>query len=209
MIRSPTGPEESGIVCRFTKFFLICLCFCASVEGQAQTPKAPTDALSAAAATIENVGVNFTTQRLTIEIVLSAPFIPQGIPLTNPDRLVFDFPGFKLQANRRIPVNHGPVLNLRAAMFQSDPPVTRIVVDLKEPVPFDVKSAGNKVVIEIRFIKASSVPVDSALPTTSIRKKRNKRRQVAGQRPSPNPSSPRPVQCQARAPTACRPRRGP
>jgi len=86
---------------------------------------------------------------------------------------VFDFPGFKLQANERIPVNHGPVLNLRAALFQSDPPITRIVVDLKEPVLFDVKSAGNKVVIEVPFIKASSVPADSALPPVSVRKKKD------------------------------------
>jgi uncharacterized protein len=158
---------------RFTKFLVLCLCFPASVDSLAQTPKAPTDAFSAPAALIENVGVKFTPHGLTIEIVLSVPFVPQGMPLTNPDRLVFDFPGFKLQATRRIPVNHGPVLNLRAAMFQSDPPVTRIVVDLKEPVLFDVKSAGNKLVIEVPFVSASSVPADSALASASVKKKKD------------------------------------
>lgn len=145
--------------------------FLATVDIQAQNPKSSTDL--APPATIERLGVNRQPHGLTIEIVLSVPFIPQGVRLTNPDRLVFDFPGFKLQAvNQHIPVNIGPVQDLRAALFQPDPPVSRIVVELKEPVNFDVKSAGNTVLIEVPFSEASSVPADSVRPSGLVEKEK-------------------------------------
>ena len=142
----------------------IWLCLSASADIQAQ-------ASGAARASVEHADITLRPRGLTIEIVLSTPFLPQGVPLTNPDRLVFDFPGFTLPAgNRQMPVNNGPVRKFRAALFQSDPPITRIVIDLKEAVTFDVKSVGNKVVIEIPFSKANSIPADSTPPPASVNK---------------------------------------
>jgi TPR repeat protein len=162
-----------------TKFFaVICLCFAASIGIRAQTPKGSVDSSPAPHAAIEHADITVKPNGLTIEIALSAPFLPQGVPLTNPDRLVFDFPGFTLPAgNRQMLINNGPVRKFRAALFQSDPPITRIVVDLKEPVNFDVKSLGNKVVIEIPFSKASSVPANSIPPpSASVEKKVEKKK---------------------------------
>ena len=68
-------------------------------------------------------------------------------------------------------INSGPVRKFRAALFQSDPPITRIVVDLKEPANFDVKSVGSRVVIEIPFSSAASVSSDSKLPSAQAEKK--------------------------------------
>jgi uncharacterized protein len=150
----------------------VCLSLTVGVEIQTQTSRSPTQASAVPGATVENVAFNREPHGLIIEIVLSALSIPQTSQLTNPDRLVFDFPGFKLQAvNRQIPVNKGPVRELRVGLFQSDPPVTRIVVDLKEPVNFDMKSAGNKILIEVPFSKASSVSVDSTHPSSFLGKK--------------------------------------
>jgi len=160
MVRRPT-----------TFCVVIGLCFLASVDIHAQTPSAP-------AAIIENVAVNSNPHVLTVEIILSAPFIPQAVRLTNPDRLVFDFPGFTLRAgNRQIPVNNGPVRKLRASLFQSDPPVARIVIDLKEPVNFDVKPLGNKIVIELPSPSASAVPADATPPSASVEKKIEKKKE--------------------------------
>ena len=144
-----------------TKFFVaICLCLSANVDIRAQ-------ASPPVQATIEHADITLNPNGLTIEIVLSAPFLPQGVALTNPDRLVFDFPGFTLRAgNRQMQVNNGPVRKFRAALFQSDPPIARIVIDLKEPVKFEVKSAGNNVLIEIPFSMASSRPA-AAPPSES------------------------------------------
>jgi TPR repeat protein len=62
-------------------------------------------------------------------------------------------------------------------MFQSAPPVARIVVDLKEPVNFDVRSLGTKVVIEVPFLKTSSVPAAPTPPSASVEKKVEKKEQ--------------------------------
>ena len=161
----------------FTKFFVVIwLCVSAGVDTEAQTPNASVDSSAAPHATIEHADITLKPNGLTIEIVLSAPFLPQGVSLTNPDRLVFDFPGFTLSAgNRQMPINNGPVRRFRAAMFQSAPPVARIVVDLKEPVNFDVKSVGTKVVIEVPFLKTSSVPAAATPPSASVEKKVEKK----------------------------------
>jgi len=151
---------------------VIWLCVAASLDTEAQTPNASVDASAAPYATIEHADITLNANGLTIEIVLSAPYLPQGVPLTNPDRLVFDFPGFTLRAgNRQMPVNNGPVRRFRAALFQSAPPVARIVLDLREPVNFDVKSVGNKVLIEVPFPNAGSVPAASKLPRVPVEKK--------------------------------------
>ena len=161
------------MVQRPTKFLVvICLCVAGSVDLRPQTPAPSVESPPAPHATIEHADITLQPNGLTIEIVLSAPFLPQGVSLANPDRLVFDFPGFTLRAgNRQMLVNNGPVRKFRAALFQSDPPIARIVIDLKEPVNFDVKSAGNKVLIEIPFSKASFNPTDSTPPPASTEKK--------------------------------------
>ncbi len=155
-----------------TKFLVVICLSSAMVHVQAQTPQAPSYGSTASAAAIGNISFNLTPHGLTIEIVLGVPFTPQGVRLTDPDRLVFDFPGFNLEgANPHIPVNNGPVQDLRASLFRSDPPVTRIVIDLKGPVNFDVKSMRNKVVIEISYPEVSSPPGDSPSPFAEKKEK--------------------------------------
>ncbi len=70
-------------------------------------------------------------------------------------------------------INNGPVRKFRAALFQSDPPITRIVIDLKEPVKFELKSVGNKVLIHVPLFPASSVPADSVLSSVLAGKKKD------------------------------------
>ena len=103
----------------FTKLFVVIwLCVLASLDIQAQTPNASVDSSSAPYAKIEHADITLKPNGLSIEIVLSAPYLPQGVALTNPDRLVFDFPGFTLPAgNRQMPINNGPVRRFRAALF--------------------------------------------------------------------------------------------
>lgn len=160
-------------------FVVICLCLVGSINSHSQTPDASVDP-SSSHATIEHADITVQSKGLTIEISLSAPFLPQGVLLTNPDRLVFDFPGFTLRAgNRQMQVNNGPIRKFRAALFQSDPPIARIVIDLKEPVDFDVKPAGNKVLIEIPFTRASSGPAVSTPPPTPVQKKPEMKKETA------------------------------
>ncbi len=82
---------------------------------------------------------------------------PTSARASNPDRLIFDFPGAELRgANRHIPVNRGPVKELRASLFSVHPAVARIVVDSSERLDFELKRSGNgTVVVEIPFAKPS------------------------------------------------------
>ncbi len=119
---------------------------------------------------IESINVTPRSEGVAIEITLGAPFIPEGTSLSNPDRLVFDFPGFKLQSeNRHISVNSGPVRSVRTAQFQQNPPIARVVLDLNTPANFKVNSTGNNLVIEILHSSGAVDKKDepSALSTSS------------------------------------------
>jgi TPR repeat protein len=137
------------VTARWSSIFFFLLIFgliaCAAQDSgnQGKLPSTGFKAISA-------VDVHSQSQGISIEITASAPFIPQALQLTGPDRLVFDFPGYQLRGpNRSIPVDNGPVRQLRVSLFSFTPPVTRVVVDLKEPLKFEIAPRGNKIVIEI------------------------------------------------------------
>src|SRR5437870_4667052 len=129
----------------------------ASVVAQDSIPK-PADAASSRV-TIRDILVSSDNEGLTIEVTTDAPSIPEIARLEHPDRLVFDFPGLGLAgANRRTPVNNGPIVAVRASLFRADPPISRIVVDLKEPLDPQLRSVGNKLLIRLRFAKVVAEP---------------------------------------------------
>ena len=146
---------------------LICVCFQTSPAREQQNSGLPLNSSSAATATVGKVDVSPRTNGLVIDVALSARVAPTTDRLANPERLVFDFPGCELAGgNRHIPVNTGPVRDLRLSQLSLHPPVARIVVDSKVPVDFVVKPAGNTVAIEITFPKAASGP--AASPSQSL-----------------------------------------
>jgi TPR repeat protein len=144
---------------------LICICFGTIFACGQQDSKLPGTISSPAPSVIlKKVTVSASSNGLVIEIATSAPLIPTSDRLANPDRLVFDFPGCELQAtNRHIPVNTGPVRELRLSQFSLHPPVSRVVVDSNLPLDFEMKPSGNKVVIEITFPKSPSHPATPAI----------------------------------------------
>jgi TPR repeat protein len=129
----------------------------ASVAGQDSKPQ-PTDTASSKGI-IRDILLSSDNEGLTIEVTTDSPDIPETARLQHPDRLVFDFPGVVLAgANRRIPVNNGPIVAVRASLFRSNPPMSRIVVDLKEPLQPELHSVVNKLLIRLRFGKAGAEP---------------------------------------------------
>src|SRR5262249_47565827 len=87
---------------------------------------------------------------LDIEITGSRPLTAKTMKLTGPDRLVVDIPNSVLEGRQRdIAVNSDGVKGVRAARYQSDPPVTRVVVDLTALRDFDVIPSGNKLVLKL------------------------------------------------------------
>jgi TPR repeat protein len=109
--------------------------------------------------TISRIRIANDGQALTIEVSTSSPAVPDTQRLEHPDRLVFDFPGFVLQGPaQRLSVNKGPVTTVRASLFQANPPLSRIVLDLKEPANVELQPMEDKVLIRVPFDEAGPAP---------------------------------------------------
>jgi hypothetical protein len=100
--------------------------------------------------TIRRVAVLGSGNDMRIEITASEPVTPQTHLVTGPDRLVIDFlnavPGSDLHD---IPVNGGEVKGVRVGVFSTNPRVTRVVLDLKTPQPYQVLPSGNTVILRL------------------------------------------------------------
>jgi AMIN domain len=63
---------------------------------------------------------------------------------------VVDFVNARPSAQlRNLSVNRAEVRNLRVGLFSSDPPVTRVVLDLNGPQPYQVFPSGKTVIVKI------------------------------------------------------------
>lgn len=99
---------------------------------------------------VRRVKVLGNKDSVEIEIEASGRIIPETQVLTGPDRLVVDFPnavpGNELRSQS---VNRGEVKDLRVGLFQSRPPVTRVVLDLKTAQSYQVFPEGRTVIIKV------------------------------------------------------------
>jgi type IV pilus secretin PilQ/predicted competence protein len=82
--------------------------------------------------------------------------------LERPNRLVLDLPGMVSRlATRQIPVGKGGLVRVRAGQYRAEPsPVSRVVFDLDESLPFRIDRQGSSLVVT--FDAAGATP---AAPT--------------------------------------------
>ena len=99
---------------------------------------------------VRTVKVLGSKDAVEIEVEASDRIVPQTQVLTGPDRLVIDFPN-AVPSNRlrSQSVDRGQVKNLRVGLFQSKPPVTRVVLDLKSAQSYQVFPSGRTVIIKV------------------------------------------------------------
>ena len=117
---------------------------------------------------VRKVQVLGSKDAVEIEVEASDRVVPQTQVLTGPDRLVVDFPnaipgtGLRSQS-----VYRGQVKDLRVGLFQSNPPVTRIVLDLKSAQNYQV-FPGRTVIIKVMGGAANNSiqPADYAEPAS-------------------------------------------
>src|SRR5580700_9375567 len=111
---------------------------------------APLSSQAAAVPSIRRVRVLDSRNQVEIEIETSDRVVPQINVLTGPDRLVVDFvnavPGAQLHNQA---VNRGEVKSLRVGLFSSNPPVTRVVLDLNGPQRYQVFPSGRTVILKV------------------------------------------------------------
>lgn len=85
-----------------------------------------------------------------IEVEASDRIVPQTQVLTGPDRLVIDFPNAVPSGQLRSQsVDRGEVKDVRVGLFQSKPPVTRLVLDLRTAQSYQVFPNGRTVIIKV------------------------------------------------------------
>lgn len=122
-----------------------------------------------------------------LEIAIMGANEAKPLLLANPDRLVVDIPdAVPAVRNRSIYVNSEDVKTIRVGRFQLDPPVTRVVVDLKGPRQYSLSQLSGKVVVKLQGAapqkgadakpavaeaKPAPAPAQVAAPVTETEKK--------------------------------------
>jgi hypothetical protein len=116
------------------------------------------------AATIRRISL-IEGSTLELEIAASGPIKPRAQIVQGPDRLVLDFPGaVPAQGLRTLKINRGDVMDARIGLFSSNPPVTRVVLDLKSPVPYQLFPSGNTVVVKFASNPSSGAVSNRTAP---------------------------------------------
>lgn len=116
-----------------------------------------------AQSTVRTVKVLGAKDSVEIEVEASDRIVPETRVLTGPDRLVIDFPnatpGKQLRSQS---VDRGQVKDVRIGLFQSKPPVTRLVLDLKTAQSYQVFPSGRTVIVKVMGGGAMPGSVDTS-----------------------------------------------
>jgi hypothetical protein len=125
--------------------------------GLGQTaPAKPSQRTSQNDARVQHVLVRGTGAAMEVEIQTSGSAVePDTQAIAGPDRIVVDFPGALPAAELgALKVNRGALKAVRSGLFFSNPPITRIVLDLTEPQAYQISTnkisaTENSVVIKL------------------------------------------------------------
>jgi AMIN domain len=99
---------------------------------------------------------------LQLQIQTSAPVTPQAQIISDPERLVIDIPravpGSRL---RNFSVNRSEVKQVRVGLFQTVPPVTRIVLDLNAPEWYRIVPTASGFTVSLGAERTDAIDVSS------------------------------------------------
>ncbi len=124
------------------------------------------------AVAVRNVHVTKTPDGMDVQITSTGPLKPEAQTLENPNRLVIDLPGAMWDyAPKQIAVKAGDVKSVRLALWQEDPPITRVVVDLTQAREYDLVPADNGLHVKLHAASQNvpaPVAAASAQPAPAI-----------------------------------------
>ncbi len=111
-----------------------------------------------ASARVQHVVVRGTGDAMEVEIQTSGTAVaPDTQAITGPDRIVVDFPGALPAAElRALQVNRGPLKAVRSGLFFSNPPITRVVLDLTAPQSYRISTIKDAIVVKLGAAKDTS-----------------------------------------------------
>lgn len=105
-----------------------------------------------------------------VEILSSATVIPEIQTLDSPPRLVIDLPNSNVaMAESRIDIRKDNILAIRVRQYQTKPPITRVVLDLRAPYSHSWESAGKRLLVRLKppeDLNAGKKPEQSEPQTT-------------------------------------------
>jgi hypothetical protein len=115
----------------------------------AQSSAAPAPA-AGQPGTVQQVTVHETGEAIEVDIQTSGAMSPDTQAITGPDRIVVDFPGALPAAQlRALKVNQRGLKGVRSGLFFSNPPITRVVLDLAGPQSYQISTVGNTTVVRL------------------------------------------------------------
>jgi AMIN domain len=115
-------------------------------------------ALAARQGTVAKVAI-ISKEPFQLQIQTNATGTPQAQIVTSPERLVVDIPNALPGPELRgIPIRSGEVRGVRVSLFSTEPPITRIVVDLNQPQWYRVTPNSSGLLVSLG---ASETPVDT------------------------------------------------
>jgi hypothetical protein len=119
-------------------------------------------------ATVQQVVTREVGGGIEVEIQTSGePVSPDTQAITGPDRIVIDFPGaMPSAALRTLKVNHSALKGVRSGLFFSNPPITRIVLDLTGPRSYKISTTDHTTVVKLAA--AGIVERDASASTVSF-----------------------------------------
>jgi len=101
-------------------------------------------------ATLESVKCTSNTSGITVEIAASEPVALRSQVITDPDRLILDFPNSQPAVGLRTRLlNQGDLKGYRVARYSPNPPTTRVVIDLNSPQHYQIFPDGKTVIVKL------------------------------------------------------------
>lgn len=100
------------------------------------------------AATVQNIAVAREGTDLRVEVTLSAPVKPTVDTALHPDRILLDLPEtICTDKTKKVDVHSNGVIRIRTSQHSTRPLRTRVVLDLDQAHPYNLKSEGNRIIL--------------------------------------------------------------
>ncbi|MGB9072473.1 MAG: AMIN domain-containing protein [Terriglobales bacterium] len=116
-------------------------------------------------AQVRHVSVTGSGDQIEVEIQTSGTVTPQSQLIAAPDRIVVDFPGALPSGTlHALKVNQGVLKGIRTGLFSANPPVTRVVLDLRAPRSYQILANGNVAVVKLGAASATAGAAGLAQP---------------------------------------------
>src|ERR1017187_10137323 len=121
-------------------------------------------------AMVQHVLVRDRGEDIEVEIQTSgAPVSPDTQVITGPDRIIVDFPGTLPSSSlRALKVDRGALKDIRSGLFFSNPPITRIVLDLSEPQSYQISTIESAIVVRSARLRDASLASGQNVPTPHL-----------------------------------------